>query len=650
MSQFTQGPTAAFRDFVAANGVREFHWEDFSNVRFLCSGSYGTCYEATMNNGTKVALKFFGYTVGDPMAKLREIEKEVELDWAFNDLGCTAKCHGYMIDSREGYVSHIPRIVGAKPQLPSDPHRRYLEDQSNGRDAGYDKLRFPYHTGKRYKCSVICKVSECLRFELLDYVFYQIDKKEKVTEGELSLIFKSLIEALKKIHDANYIHRDIKAQNIMFNDLGEIRIIDLGYTIQLNSGAKESRSTSYFGSARYESPENRRRPWVTTYSYTQSNDIFAAGVILYVMLFHEYPYDSEFHQFKIPSNLSSAAASDLVCKLLDINPENRPTCKEILEHPWITRNGDFEYLIHKVRLDYGESFINLFKSINYRRQLNDKLGQQYKETRQRHVILRSILHPDPKMAGNMSKEKLFALRDAFIEINVVKSQGALSQLNTDEDGDALFTQFNYFIANSFIGSMFPNLFHSPDANERRVSVSVHGWSSALDYDSFMEIMTRNGLDIFAKKEVFEIFDVNSNGKIDYYEFMLNLATLTVSSKRRDMEISGRTQIEDDLKEEATLFFDMFDINGDNMIQKDEFRVVVCHLFGILDSDVILQGDLDRIYLMLDENAGLSRDKFEKFYRTLVSRTLSDNAAAEDVTREGSSNTERSEVCVCEQLS
>lgn len=87
---------------------------------------------------------------------------------------------------------------------------------------------------------------------------------------------------------------------------------------------------------------------------------------------------------------------------------------------------------------------------------------------------------------------------------------------------------------------------------------------------------------------------------------------------------------------------MFDINGDDMIQKDEFRAVVCHLFGIMDSDVILQGDLDRIYLMLDENDELSRDKFEKFYRTLISRTLSDNVAAENLTREGRVDTERSE--------
>jgi len=625
MSSFTVGPTAAFREFVATNGVREFYWEDFSNVRFLCSGTYGTCYEATMmNDGRKVALKFFGYAAGDPMAKLREIEKEVELDWVFNDLGCTAKCYGFMIDSSEGYVSHIPRILGATPQSLDHPHLRYNEDQSNGRDTGYDGHRFPFHSGKRYKCSVICKVSECLRYELLDYLSYQVEKEEKVTEVELSLIFKSLIEGLSKIHDSNYIHRDIKAQNVMFNDNGEIRIIDFGYAIQLSPGAREVRSTSYFGSKRYESPENRRRPWSMSYSYTQSNDVFAAGVILYIMLYHDYPYDSEFHELKPPSNVSSVAAHDLVCSLLHLDPSNRPTCAQILAHPWITRSGDLEYLAHQVRSDYGESFINLFKTINYRRLLNNKLGQQYKESRQRHIVLRTILHPDPKAEsdGVMSKEKLFSLRDAFISINISKSQGDLSQLGNKDDGGAFFTQFNFFIANSFIGNLFP---HS------RVSVSPQGRSSALDYDSFVEIMSRNGLGSFASKEVFNIFDVDSNGKVDYYEFMLNLATLTIPHKRRE----AWSQVEDDLKEEANLFFDIFDINGDNMIQKDEFRAVFCHLLGIMDGDELVQDDLDRIYSMLDENTELSRDKFEKFYRTLISRTLSDNYAAEGVSRGGS---------------
>jgi len=629
MSHFTHGPTAQFREFVAANGVREFHWEDFSNVRFLCSGSYGTCYEATMSDGTKVALKFFGYTGNDPMSKLRAIEEEVELDWKFNHIGCTAKCYGYMIDSNEGYVSHIPRIPGAAPQLPGDTRRRYTEDQSGGRDTGYDKHKNQFHTCKRYPFSVICKVSECLRFELLDYLYDQIKRHENVTEIELSSVFKSFIEGLQKIHDANYIHRDIKAQNLMFNDLGEMRIIDFGFAVELGEGAKEARSTKYFGSRCYESPENRKKLWTSTYSYTQFDDIFAAGVTLYAMLVQDYPYHEDFrprHTPMIPSYLSAAAA-DLVTRLLDFNPRNRPTCAEILRHPWITRSGDLEYLAHKVRSDYGESFINLFKSINYRRQLNDKLGQQYKETRQRHVILRNILKSDASFSGIMSRETLFALRNAFIDINVAKTQEELTKLDA-EGGIASFTQFNFFIANSRIGTMFRSIFGSEETSSSRINVSAQGKSSALDHESFIEIMRRNGMDTFATNEVFGIFDVNNNGKVDYYEFMSNLAILTISTNRRLVAVSDITQIEDELKEEANLFFDMFDINGDDMIQKEEFRVVFCHLLGIIDCDVMLEGDLDRIYTILDENVELSRDKFEKFYRTLMSHAVSYSSSTE----------------------
>ena len=58
-----------------------------------------------------------------------------------------------------------------------------------------------------------------------------IEKKKKFSDDEASTIVKNILKAIEHVHEKNYIHRDLKPQNILLddeNDLESVKIADFG--------------------------------------------------------------------------------------------------------------------------------------------------------------------------------------------------------------------------------------------------------------------------------------------------------------------------------------------------------------------------------------------------------------------------------------
>jgi len=112
--------------------------------------------------------------------------------------------------------------------------------------------------------------------ELFDYLMYT----KKFEEKQANALFKQLIAGLTAMHKAGIAHRDLKPENVLFDNQFNLKLADFGfaYVFQKGEGAKTSMRTE-LGTKGYMAPEI-----INNKKYTEKADIFAAGVILFIML------------------------------------------------------------------------------------------------------------------------------------------------------------------------------------------------------------------------------------------------------------------------------------------------------------------------------------------------------------------------------
>ncbi|TDH68820.1 hypothetical protein CCR75_006668 [Bremia lactucae] len=176
-------------------------------------------------------------------------------------------------------------------------------------------------------------------------LFDRIVEKTFYTEKEARDLIKILIGAIQYCHDQNVVHRDLKPENLLLlsakND-ASIKLADFGFAKTVtkdNSGL-----VTTCGTPGYVAPEILEGA-----SYGKPVDIWSIGVITYILLcgyppFHDesqpllfkkirlgqYYYDSPYWDDV------STDAKDFISNMLKVDPKDRASAKELLEHKWIT--------------------------------------------------------------------------------------------------------------------------------------------------------------------------------------------------------------------------------------------------------------------------------------------------------------------------
>ena len=118
---------------------------------------------------------------------------------------------------------------------------------------------------------------------------YLLKDKGALSEEEAKKIFKQIYEAVCYIHSRNIIHRDLKPNNILFLDKEKthIVIIDFGISGMSNGNQKEKIKA---GTTRFLPPEIVGGE---EFSSSQKLDIWALGVILFLMVEGCYPFNGK---------------------------------------------------------------------------------------------------------------------------------------------------------------------------------------------------------------------------------------------------------------------------------------------------------------------------------------------------------------------
>lgn len=174
--------------------------------------------------------------------------------------------------------------------------------------------------------------------QLLDYIISHGKLKEK----QARRFARQILSALDYCHRNSIVHRDLKIENILISQSGNIKIIDFGLS---NLFSPRSSLSTFCGSLYFAAPE-----LLNAKAYTGPEvDVWSFGVVLYVLVCGKVPFDDQnmpaLHEkikrgvVDYPSHLSTDCKS-VLSRMLVTNPTHRATISEITIHPWMNKGYD----------------------------------------------------------------------------------------------------------------------------------------------------------------------------------------------------------------------------------------------------------------------------------------------------------------------
>ncbi|KAF8056969.1 kinase-like domain-containing protein [Lyophyllum atratum] len=188
-----------------------------------------------------------------------------------------------------------------------------------------------------YLCFDLCTGGE---------LFDRICAKGNYYEADAAELVRTIFQSVKYIHSSGIVHRDLKPENLLFRTQAEdadIMLADFGLSRVMEEG-KLSMLTEICGTPGYMAPEIFKKT-----GHGKPVDVWAMGVVTYFLLAGYTPFDRDSQQLEMEAIIAgdykfepneywanvSETAKDFVRQCLTVDPKERPTAAEVLEHKWL---------------------------------------------------------------------------------------------------------------------------------------------------------------------------------------------------------------------------------------------------------------------------------------------------------------------------
>jgi serine/threonine-protein kinase 11 len=179
-----------------------------------------------------------------------------------------------------------------------------------------------------------------------------IERGQQLSQRSVLSIMKQTLEALQYLHNAGYVHHDIKPCNILLDRVGRAKLADFGI------GHSFTSASMVVGSPAFQAPEALDDRYSSddedasddsSPDGPQKEDIWALGVTLYQLLFQRLPFagDNLYEivrsikedPLEIPEDCDPQIAL-LLRAMLCVDPARRIGVAELLQHPLIVNAPD----------------------------------------------------------------------------------------------------------------------------------------------------------------------------------------------------------------------------------------------------------------------------------------------------------------------
>ena len=156
------------------------------------------------------------------------------------------------------------------------------------------------------------------------------------------------MDGLSYCHQAGVSHRDLKPENLLLDNQFMLKIADFGFAAPVQGKDGSGTTSTKLGTITYMAPEIHQKQ-----KYWPKNvDLFAAAIILFVMVSQRAPFDTATPTDKFYRCLAANRADlfwkahartgnfseelkDLIQSMLQLDPLLRPSINEVCQHPWM---------------------------------------------------------------------------------------------------------------------------------------------------------------------------------------------------------------------------------------------------------------------------------------------------------------------------
>jgi len=176
-------------------------------------------------------------------------------------------------------------------------------------------------------------------------LFDRIIELRHYSEKDASKVMYQALSGLKCMHSQNLIHRDLKPENLLLASKepgANVKLADFGFATTCSAYELDD----MVGTPPYMAPELAALR-ADTAKYGKPVDIWAMGVVLYILLSGIHPFQIEDEE-QMLDNIQrgkwswlgpywakiSKDAQDLIKRMLDLNADTRFTVDQCLAHVW----------------------------------------------------------------------------------------------------------------------------------------------------------------------------------------------------------------------------------------------------------------------------------------------------------------------------
>ena len=359
-------------------------------------------------------------------------------------------------------------------------------------------------------------MEDCKGGEIFDRIIEHINSKKMYSEKDAAIIFKQVMSAIQYCHNQKICHRDLKPENILYLNEGSeidnpIKIIDFG----LSQDADKLKSK--VGTAYYVSPEILRG------KYSLLCDIWSAGVILYILLSGEPPFNGENdsaiyskivkEKFSFPAknwkNISNDA-KDLISHML-VPEAERYNAAQVLAHKWFQNAPDKP--LSEIEFNRNNLFKNFVNSSVIKKMALMFISSRLDENEiidLKNIFLGFDKGNDGQISFDEFKKGLMELKSN--KYNEKEAKELFDKIDIDKNGKIDYTEF---IASTLAESNY-------NKNERLLEAFDKFDKNGSGQISKSELLETLHAEKCQEKEIekfIKVVDTDGNGKISKEEFM-----------------------------------------------------------------------------------------------------------------------------------